>query len=131
MVGSLKISNSADDVVVKSGNNEISSTKEPDSFSRPVSESIENGKSTTEVKPILTKNEPTPKEASEIDTKPTNPQETEFVAKEITNPNRRENDVSKNYVENESEANQAPTGAWGAKRSFIDVRIDFVTILHF
>lgn len=79
--------------------------------------------SNTPPKPILTKDEPTPKEASIVDVKPADETENVVVTppekKTVTDENK--NEPLKTLVETETELNSASTGAWGSKRSFIDV----------
>jgi hypothetical protein len=74
-----------------------------------------------ETKPIVTSIEPTPKEASKITVKPVPETETVSTPKDNTIPVKTENDTSNTTVETETEINSAPVGAWGEKRSFIDV----------
>ncbi len=141
-VAALKISDNGDDVTAKSVTNDDPS---PDTINSaaPVesdtatsksvaSEAYDKQKKTAaepngtspevyEQKPILSNNEPTPKEASEIDVKPVKLTEAASVTKENTNPIEKESNTSKATADPETELNSAPTGAWGAKRSFIDV----------
>ena len=87
-----------------------------------------SGSTNSPPKPISMKDEPTPKEASTINVKPAN--ETKKLV--VTPPKQKIVSDEKNYdtpktvVGTETEDNAASTGAWGSKRSFIDVSQVFI-----
>eukprot|EP00551_Chaetoceros_affinis_P005271 CAMPEP_0203684164 /NCGR_PEP_ID=MMETSP0090-20130426/47898_1 /ASSEMBLY_ACC=CAM_ASM_001088 /TAXON_ID=426623 /ORGANISM="Chaetoceros affinis, Strain CCMP159" /LENGTH=969 /DNA_ID=CAMNT_0050553331 /DNA_START=675 /DNA_END=3584 /DNA_ORIENTATION=+ len=141
-VSTMKISDQGNDVSAKGGASDepstvtinsvavaesvITSSKLPvqeayDKQPKAAAEPIGTSPEAKDSKNIVSNNEPTPKEASEIDVKPVKMTEATSVTKENTKPVEKENDVAKATAEPETELNSAPTGAWGAKRSFIDV----------